>query len=118
MILALFPPPETACVAHEIGISYKMLLEQSPPSQGFPLALKHPSCSPADQAVSHLVSPRSSAGDVEVALSGLTSRTKEWLWSPPPAWEGRKVWAGKRDGEFSRRNRAEYGAGLWSLRAG
>lgn len=37
-------------------------------------------------------------GDVELALSRLTSRTKGGLWPLPSTWEGRKVWAGKRDG--------------------
>lgn len=34
-------------------------------------------------------------GDVELALSRLTSRTKGGLWPLPPTWEGRKVWAVK-----------------------
>lgn len=37
-----------------------------------------------------------------MTLSGLTSWTNEWLGSPPSAWQGRKVWAGKTRGEFSR----------------
>lgn len=49
-------------------------------------------------------------GDVEVTLSLLTSRTKEWLWPPPSIWEGRRVWAGKIDGEFNSRNTAKHGS--------
>lgn len=45
-----------------------------------------------------------------MTLSGLRSRTKEWLALVPlSAWEGRKAWAGKIQ-EFSRGNRAEYGS--------